>query len=320
MLPIGALLLCSRATIGEVRIAGCPVCTNQGFKSLVCRPDTDNEFLYYKLLTMKPQMVERAIGSTFLEISKRETGSLEVATPPLPEQRAIAEALSDVDGLLVALDKLIAKKRDLKQAAMQQLLTGKTRLPSFSGAWKSHSFGDIAKPVKTRIAPNDGNKGQFCIELENIEGESGRLLGHSELASDASIKSVFSPDDILFGKLRAYLRKYWFADRNGVCSTEIWALRPQEGCSARYVFYLVSTNRFIQSASESYGTHMPRSDWKIVKELRFNIPTIAEQNAIAKVLSDMDAELEVLEQRREKTRLLKQGMMQELLTGRIRLL
>ena len=128
MLPPGALLLCSRATIGEVRIAGAEVCTNQGFKSLVCRPDVDGEFMYYKLLTMKQQMVERAFGSTFLEISKANVAALEVRLPPLGEQTAIATILSDMDAELTTLEARRDKTRALKQAMMQELLTGRTRL------------------------------------------------------------------------------------------------------------------------------------------------------------------------------------------------
>lgn len=128
LLPLGSLLLCSRATIGEVRIAGCEICTNQGFKSLVCKPGVSNEFLYYKLLTMKSQMVGRAIGSTFLEISKKETAALELRFPEQDEQTAVAEVLSDMDAEIAALEQRRNKTHALKQGMMQELLTGKTRL------------------------------------------------------------------------------------------------------------------------------------------------------------------------------------------------
>jgi type I restriction enzyme S subunit len=128
MLPAGALLLCSRATIGEIKIAGCEVCTNQGFKSLVCKPGVSNEFLYYKLLTMKQQMTERAIGSTFLEISRGETATLKIQTPRPEEQRAIAEALTEMDSELAALEQRREKSHALKRAMMQELLTGRIRL------------------------------------------------------------------------------------------------------------------------------------------------------------------------------------------------
>lgn len=128
LMPAGSLLLCSRATIGEVRIAAVEVCTNQGFKALVCSPSVSSEFLYYKLLTMKPQMIERAFGSTFLEISKTNVAALEIATPSLVEQTAIATVLSDIDTELTALETRRDKTRALKHAMMQELLTGKTRL------------------------------------------------------------------------------------------------------------------------------------------------------------------------------------------------
>ena len=128
LLPVGALLLCSRATIGEVKIATSPVCTNQGFKSLVCKDGVSNEFLYYLLLTLKPQMIERAIGSTFLEIGKRDLASIEVRLPQHEEQRAIAAVLSDMDAAIAALERRRDKTRAIKQGMMQQLLTGRVRL------------------------------------------------------------------------------------------------------------------------------------------------------------------------------------------------
>ena len=105
LLPVGALLLCSRATIGEIKIAASPVCTNQGFKSLVCTDGVSNEFLYYLLVTLKPRIIERAIGSTFLEIGKRDVASIEVKLPPHGEQRAIATVLSGTDAEIAASEQ-----------------------------------------------------------------------------------------------------------------------------------------------------------------------------------------------------------------------
>jgi type I restriction enzyme, S subunit len=133
LLPAGTLLLCSRATIGELKIAGVPVTTNQGFKSLVCRPPVSNEFLYYMLLTMKQQIIGRAFGSTFLEISTRSVAALEIAIPALDEQTAIATVLSDMGAELAALEARENKTRALKQAMMQELLTGRTRLVPAGG-------------------------------------------------------------------------------------------------------------------------------------------------------------------------------------------
>ena len=126
---------------------------------------------------------------------------------------------------------------------------------------------------------------------------------------------------MLFGRLRAYLRKYWLASFDGVCSTEIWPLIPSnDRLYAGFLHLIVQTKGFVDAAGVSYGTHMPRSDWSVLKTYPIPLPpTRAEQEAIAAVLSDIDDELAALEARRDKTRDLKQAMMLELLTGRIRL-
>ena len=128
LLPAGALLLCSRATIGEIKIAAWPLCTNQGFKSLVCKDGVSNEFLYYLLVTLKSQMIKLAKGSTFLEISKRDVSAIEVRLPSCCEQNAIAIILSDMDAEITALEAKLTKAQEIKQGMMQELLTGRIRL------------------------------------------------------------------------------------------------------------------------------------------------------------------------------------------------
>ena len=128
LLPKGALLLCSRATIGEVRIAGNTICTNQGFKSLVVHQNISNEWLYYMVHILKFNMLEKAIGSTFLEISKKDLAELDIVVPEFTEQKAIAQVLSDMDSEIEQLEKNLAKYQQIKQGMMQELLTGRIRL------------------------------------------------------------------------------------------------------------------------------------------------------------------------------------------------
>jgi type I restriction enzyme, S subunit len=243
---------------------------------------------------------------------------------PLPptkgEQEAIAEALSDADALIESFEHLIAKKRNLKQGAMQELLTGKKRLPGFSGEWSLRRFGEIAQLRMERIDPRRTGVQDFCVELEHIEQGTGCLVGYTATGEGSSLKSVFLKDDVLFGKLRAYLRKYWLANRDGVCSTEIWVLAAKRCLLIPgFLFQLVTVDRFVEAASMAYGTHMPRSDWNVIKNYEMRLPPIEEQSAIAAILSDMDADIAALEEKLAKVRQIKQGMMQELLTGRVRL-
>ena len=243
---------------------------------------------------------------------------------PLPgkkEQSNIAAVLYDVDVLLAAQDALIAKKRAMKKGAMQMLLAGKRRLPGFHEKWGVTRLGEVAKIRNEKIATTDVPPETLCVELENVGQGSGRLESRSTAGNAISIKYIFQAGDVLFGRLRSYLRKYWLATESGVCTTEIWPLMVEEKVVASvYLFAVVQTDEFIDTASLASGTHMPRADWGVVCNYEIPLPPIEEQIAIASALSDMEAEVAAIEAQRAKTAQLKQGMMQQLLTGRIRLI
>lgn len=125
---------------------------------------------------------------------------------------------------------------------------------------------------------------------------------------------------MLFGRLRSYLRKFWLADRDGICTTEIWPLvTDTKQADSGFLYAIIQSDQFIKAASVSYGTHMPRTDWDVLRNFEIWLPPVREQRAIAGTLSDMDNEIAVLERYRDKIRAINQGMMQQLLTGRVRL-
>jgi type I restriction enzyme, S subunit len=321
-LDSGTLIIAnSGATLGVAKLLGVTCCANDGIAAIINQRLGEKLFVCYYFNSQTKHLREVvASGNGQPNLNTGLIREILIPFPPPLEQRDIVGTLSNVDALLGALDRLIAKKRDLKRAAMQQLITGKRRLPGFTGDWKEKRFGEITSPRKERVDPRRRGVQEFCIELEHIESGTGALLGNTAAGENSSLKSVFGEGDVLFGKLRAYLKKYWLADRSGVCSTEIWVFRANvQLVTSSYLFQLVKDDRFVEAASSAYGTHMPRSDWNVVKNYVARIPPIPEQTAIAEVLATMDAELAALEQRREKTRGLKQGMMQELLTGRTRL-
>ncbi|PKM12822.1 MAG: hypothetical protein CVV15_03205 [Gammaproteobacteria bacterium HGW-Gammaproteobacteria-5] len=284
----------------------------------VCSSEYANSFL--NTAGSVSRLRALATGTTSVAaIYTRDLKGLPFVVPPLPEQRAIATALGDVDALLGGLDRLIAKKRDLKHATMQQLLTGQTRLPGFHGEWEDVEFGVIAAIRNAKVVSSSTPSGTQCVELESIDQGTGRVLSSVD-ATGSSSKYSFRRGDVLFGRLRAYLRKYWLATFDGICSTEIWPLIPRDDrLCAGFLHLIVQMKNFVDAAGVSYGTHMPRSDWGVLRKFAVQLPYPPEQTAIAAVLSDMDAELSALEARRDKTLDLKQGIMQELLTGRIRL-
>ena len=281
--------------------------------------DTYKQYCF-AVRSVRSQIVSNATYTTRALTNGRSLSGVHIAVPPRPEQRAIAAVLSDVDELIGSLETLIAKKRAIKQATMQQLLTGRTRLPGFGGEWEVVELNAFVRIRDRKISPVEVRGDTPCVELEHIGQGDGRLTSHGRAERTSSIKHRFEPRDVLFGRLRPYLRKWWYADRAGVCSTEIWPLVVDQGrAESGFVYALVQTGRFLDAAEASYGTHMPRADWNIVSGVEFPLPPLPEQQAIATVLSDMDAEIVALEHRLDKTRAIKQGMMQQLLTGSIRL-
>ena len=227
--------------------------------------------------------------------------------PPLPEQSAIATALSDVDALLAGLDQLITKKRDLKQAAMQQLLTGQTRLPGFYGEWEVKRLGDVVQ-IK---------KGQLITSSTLKQGEIPAIAGGKQPAYFHAAANRFgrtvtiSASGASAGYVAIYDQPIFASD----CST----ISESESYCLEFIFYqLLCKQQTIYKAQT--GGAQPHVHAKDLNPFLFPVPPLSEQTAIAQVLTDMDAELSGLEQRRDKTRALKQAMMQELLTGRTRLI
>jgi type I restriction enzyme S subunit len=246
--------------------------------------------------------------------------------PPLCEQRVISTALSDVDALLDMLERLIAKKRDLKQAAMQQLLTGQTRLPGFTDEWEVKRLGSVVdtdpESLSSDIAPDLAFS---YIALEDVD--RGILRGHAELIfanAPSRARRKLRPNDVLVSTVRPELQSHllFTGDTNiWVCSTGFCVVRCRERVTCpRFIFchlFAGSVRRQIQALLT--GSNYPAISTADVRALEIPFPAYDEQLAIADVLMDMDAELAALEQRLDKTRKIKQAMMQELLTGRTRL-
>ena len=186
---------------------------------------------------------------------------------------------------------------------------------------KKIEFGEIAELRKEKFNPETSTEIKPCLELEHFEQVTGKINGFVPSSEQKSIKNVFYRGDVLFGKLRPYLRKYWLAEFDGVCSSEVWVLKPKsKEISNEYLFNLIQTNDFIQAANVSSGSKMPRADWDYIINFPFSIiNSKTEQKAIAKVLSTWDEAIHKTEQLIAQKELRKKWLMQNLLTGKKRL-
>ena len=254
---------------------------------------------------------------------------MQIPLPSPSEQRAIAEALSDVDGLLGALEALIAKKRAIKQAAMQQLLTGKTRLPGFSGEWKTKRLGDIGHFLKGRGVTRDNAQSgdRACVRYGEIYTHHQDYIRdfYSHISGEvAATATRLQEGDLLFagsGETKEEIGKCvaFIGNDEAYAGGDIVILRPR-GVDSLFLGYALNTPSVNhQKASYGQGDAVVHISATALAQVELTLPELEEQTAIATVLSDLDAEIAALGARRYKTRAIKQGMMQQLLTGRVRL-
>lgn len=256
-----------------------------------------------------------------------------IPLPPLEEQKRIAEALSDVDGMISSLEKLIAKKKAIKQGTMQELLTGKKRLPGFTGEWNTINLSKKSK-IKARIGwqgltTNEYLNAGFAYLVTGTDFADGKIdwngchyVAKDRFDQDKNIQ--IQNDDVLITKDGSLGKTALVKGLNkpATLNSGVFVIRPIQGAyDPAFVYYILSSFVFKDFLDHlSAGSTIIHLYQKDINKFEFAAPpTIKEQTAIASVLSDMDNEIEALEQKLAKARQVKQGMMQQLLTGKIRL-
>lgn len=184
--------------------------------------------------------------------------------------------------------------------------------------WEVIEFCNIVNLRNKKYIPNQ-NDNIKCIELECIEKENGNLLYYINSNTQKSTKNYFYKNDVLYGKLRPYLKKYFYATFDGVCSTEIWVFNATNKIDSYYLFLIIQSNKFNQYTNISTGTRMPRADWNIVSNMPILLPPLEEQKKIADILYLWDKAIEQTKELIAYKEKQKKGLMQALLTGKKRL-
>ena len=321
-------------TRGKVGVLAMKAATNQACASISLYENVVRDFVFHFLSSRYEQIRNSSNSGGQENLSGRIVKGILIASPPTTEQRAIATALSDVDALLSGLDSLIAKKQNLKEAAMQQLLTGQTRLPGFSGEWEvkamkslGQTYGGLASKTKEDFGHGSSKYIPFMNVMKDTVIDPDWLESVDVASSEA--QNLVKKGDLFFNGSSETPKEVGFCSvllaeiPNLYLNSFSFGFRFNSDAKVSGLFFAYwfrgADGRTVMSVLAQGATR-----YNIGKSafMRLSIPqpTQEEQTAIATVLSDMDTELAALQARRDKTRALKQAMMQELLTGRIRLI
>ncbi|GAA8814162.1 restriction endonuclease subunit S [Helicobacter pylori] len=305
LLPIGTILLTSRASIGDCAILKVVATTNQGFQSLIPLEKINNEFLYYLILTLKNKLLKLASGSTFLEVSPNKIKNLLIPLPPLNEQIAIANILSDVDNYLHALRALILKKESVKKALSFELLSQRKRLKDFNQNWQRVRLGDICNYLTSNLSAEQITQ-QGKIKVYDVNN----FIGYTDTTfiSDKPYISIVKDGSV--GRVRI------LPPKTNILST-MGALIANHKTTTEFLFYLLSNFDFKNFTS---GSIIPHIYFKDYKEKTIFLPPLNEQIAIANILSDLDSEIISLKNKKRQFENIKKALNHDLMSAKIRVL
>ena len=235
---------------------------------------------------------------------------IKIYVPTIAEQKKIDDFISVIDHRIEKQHELIEYLKKYKRGLLQAVFSREIQLENSSN-WEHRLFGEIASLGKGKYTPKQ-EEILPCIELEHLEQQTGQIIGYANSNEQNSVKSVFHKGDVLFGKLRPYLRKFALPEYDGVCSSEIWVLHPESNIDSTFLFYLIQSESFLAAANISSGTKMPRAEWSKVSNESFFIPELSEQKRIADLLSTIDKRIVNASRSVNKMQSLKQGLLQQL--------
>lgn len=329
----GDLILSNSMSFGRPYILKINGCIHDGW--LVIQEyikNIDLDYLYYLLGSayVFRQYTQMAAGSSVQNLNKEKVANVIVAIPTKKEQNKIATVLISIDNLLLSLDKLIEKKRLIKQGVMQELLTGKKRLPGFTGEWVERRLGEISKiyrggsprPIENYLTTM--NDGINWIKIGDVDKSAKYIYKTQERIKPSGVSSsrYVKSGDFLLSNSMSFGRPYIL--KTSGCIHDGWLVIQdyQQYCDCDFLYYTLSSNYILQQyKAKAAGSSVLNLNKDIASNVIMKYPKdILEQKAISKVLSSIDKEIESLEGKKAKYEQIKQGMMQQLLTGKIRLI
>lgn len=291
LLDPGTVIFSSRASIGKIAINEIPVATNQGFINFTCSDEINNRYLAYVLKYYTLDIVQLSNSTTFKEVSKRAIKDFKIPLPSLSDQKTIVAKLDQAQRLIDIDKEMLAKYDELIQSVFLEMFGDPVTNPK---RWERVPFKKLAEIDKESFDPTDFQGSVEYVGLNSIVKDSGKIID-VETIIEGDVKSNkyrFSPDYILYGKLRPYLNKVAFPDFSGVCSTDILPIKARDEISTKYfVGYLLKTKEFVNYADKnSSGANLPRISPTMVKKFEAFLPPFELQrkfdDLVSKIISE----------------------------------
>ncbi|WRA80612.1 restriction endonuclease subunit S [Helicobacter pylori] len=327
LLPIGTILLTSRASIGDCAILKVVATTNQGFQSLIPLEKINNEFLYYLMLTLKNKLLKLASGSTFLEVSPNKIKNLLIPLPPLNEQIAIANILSDMDHYLYSLDALILKKESVKKALSFELLSQRKRLKGFNQAWQrvrlgtyKYRRGSFPQPYGNPQWYSDN--GMPFVQVYDV-GENFKLTQKTKqkISKIAQPMSVFVPKNSVIITLQGTIGRVALTQYDCYCDRTILIFDNNTLNDVNKYFFVLSLfTKFEEEKIKADGSIIKTITKQTLKDFEIPLPPLNEQIAIANILSGLDSEIISLKNKKRQFENIKKALNHDLMSAKIRVL
>ena len=332
----GSVLISVRAPVGDVNVARDDYCIGRGLTAINGSESLDNWFLFYLLIFAKRRLEDRGTGSTFKSINKGVLQSFSIPLPSLPEQRRIAHVLSTIQRAIAAQDDLIAAAREVKRSLMQRLFTygpgpeptptKETEIGEIPEHWEVVPLIDMVEKTKQR-EPRKAPEASFqYIDVSSVSNKMFQIKSYTEYRgaeAPSRARRVVKSGDVIFATVRPYLKRIAVVPDHlddQICSTAFCVIRARKDLADhKFIFYLMLSDDFVNRVSEHQrGSSYPAVSNTDVLNQSVPLPTLDEQREIACILSSADRKIEAEEQRKAALQALFKSMLQQLMTGRVR--
>jgi type I restriction enzyme S subunit len=258
----------------------------------------------------RTEFESRSAGSTFKEISKSNVKSIKLSLPPLSEQKRIVHLISSVDFYIEALQQMVESVKETRKALLQELFT------AGGDNWIETTIGDISRFISMRNAPDQLSTDSIYVGLEHLEPNITSINNFAFTSKVTSSLTPFEVGDVLFGRLRPYLHKVALAEIKGFCSPEILVLRANSKVLPQMLLLYCDADSTIKICVEkSAGTRMPRTSSDDLASIKVMLPSMPQQELIADLFGTFDANIARVNVSLEKTRVLRSGLLSDLLSG-----